>query len=30
MHHRDPDGRELVIEQVQEHSDIVRIGLPDR
>ena len=25
-----PDGRELVIEQVQEHSDIVRIDLPTR
>lgn len=25
-----PDGRELVIEQVQEHSDIVRIDLPAR
>jgi Tol biopolymer transport system component len=25
-----PDGHELVIEQVQEHSDIVRIDLPDR
>ena len=25
-----PDGRELVFEQVQEHSDIVRIDLPPR
>ncbi len=25
-----PDGRDLVIEQVQEHSDIVRIDLPTR